>query len=85
MSDDDETDVDPLSGGLDGVGCVGHVGIFRDGSEKVGDGPGMVVGCCFDFGFGDGKGLRSDGSEGAIELGKNLWDRTLEEPGVLVD
>jgi hypothetical protein len=29
--------------------------------------------------------LRSDGSEGAVELGSNLWDGALKEPSVLVD
>jgi hypothetical protein len=41
-----------------------YVGVVMDGSEDVHNGPGVVVGFCFHFGFCGGEGLRSNGSVG---------------------
>jgi hypothetical protein len=81
-SDDDESDVDELGGRFGGVGCVGHVGVFGDRSEKVNDGPGVIVGGCLQLVLGDVERLGSDGSERAVQFFEDLRDCALEESGV---
>ncbi len=72
-------------GVLGGAGGFGHVGVVVDGSEDVHDGPGVVVGFYFHFGFCGGKGLRSDGSVGVEEFLYDLMNRSFKESGFIVN
>ena len=45
----------------------------------------MVVDCGLKFCLGNGEGLGSNGSKGAVEFCEDLRDRALEEACVVVD
>ena len=63
----------------------GHVGVVVDFGEDVHDRFGVIVGCTLQGGLGGGQGLWSDGSIGFEQLFRNMWDRALEEPCVVID
>jgi hypothetical protein len=83
--DDDETDVDELGYGFCNFSGFCLVGVVVDGSAYVHNGPGMVVGFCFHFGFCGGKGMMSDGSVGVKESMHDLRERSFEESGFVVN
>jgi hypothetical protein len=83
--DDDETNVDELGCDLCSFSGFCLVGVVVDGSEDVHDGPGVVVGFYFHFGFCGGKGLRSDGSVGVEEFLYDLMNRSFKESGFIVN
>jgi hypothetical protein len=62
-----------------------YVGVVMDGSEDVHNGPGVVVGFCFHFGFCGGEGLRSNGSVGVEEFLHDLRDRSFKESSFVVN
>jgi hypothetical protein len=72
---------------LKGFACFGHVCVFVHGGENSDYWFGVGVGCLFQFCFGSGEGIRSDGAAGfKFKKGSHdSWDSCFEEAGVVAD
>jgi hypothetical protein len=62
-----------------------HVGVFVDVCEYIHNGPGVVVGRCFDFRFGCRKGLGSSFSVGVKQGLDDDRDSAFEKGGLIVN